>query len=306
MVIQNQGFRKDLNLQENTNDTTTLNNLAGAGIANDLRIIQNNLRNISTVAYNSLSNGFFYFGASNQFIFTNDDVVGVSKTITVGSGTTLFYGSDYYVCNSNGINQFKLSSTPESVGVNTINVNSISAGDINFYFIRKDPVHQSNLINFIKPDIQDTQNFSYAGASIGVFDSVQANNDTANYLINRKYRTNQDTTTTTDDLRYEGSVVINDPAKLNVDTTGLSNAKSPGIFIGNTRAFSSDNNPWTQVGTALSTMSNSVSVGELYFANDIRISGFGTEVATQVAPSSFTHKIPVVVNGETYYLLLRT
>jgi hypothetical protein len=53
-------------------------------------------------------------------------------------------------------------------------------------------------------------------------------------------------------------------------------------------------------------MSNSVSVGELYFANDIRISGFGTEVATQVAPSSFTHKIPVVVNGETYYLLLRT
>lgn len=304
MTLQNQGFRRDLNLQENTNDVTALNNLAGAGIANDLRIIQNNLRNISTVAYNSISSGFFYFGASNQFIFTNDDVVGVSKTITVGSGTTLFYGSDYYVCNSNGTNQFKLSSSPEAVGVNTINVSSVSTTD--FYFIRKDAVHQSNLINFIQPDILDTEFFSWTGAGIGVFDSVQSANDTANYLINRKYRTNQNTTTTTDDLRYEGSVTVNDPANLNIDATGLANSKSPGIFIGNTRAFSSDNNPWTQVGTALSTMSSSVSVGELYFAGDIRISGFGTESGSQVAVTSFTHKVPVVINGETYYLLLRT
>jgi hypothetical protein len=237
MAIQNQGFRKDLNLQENTNDTTTLNNLGGAGIANDLRIIQNNLRNISTVSYNSLSSGFFYFGAANQFVFTNDDVVGVSKTVTVGSGTTLFFGVDYYVCNSNGTNQFKLSTNPStaSVGVNTINVSSVST--TNFYFIRKDAVYQENLINFIQPIIQDTENFSFIGAGIGVFDTVQSNNDTANYLIDCKYKSNQDTTTTTDDLRYEGSVVINDPAKLNIDSTGLANAKSPGIFIGNTRAF---------------------------------------------------------------------
>ena len=306
MAIQNQGFRKDLNLEENTNDTTTLNNLGGAGIANDLRIIQNNLRNISTVSYNSLSTGFFYFGASNQFVFTNDDVVGVSKTVTVGSGTTLFFGVDYYVCNSNGQNQFKLSTTPStsSVGINTINVSSVSLTD--FYFIRKDAVHQENLINFIQPVIQDTENFSYRGAGIGIFDTVQSNNDTANYLIGRKYKANENITTSVDDLKYEGSVVINDPVKLNTDSTGLANSKSPGIFIGNTRAFSSDNNPWTQVGTALSTMSSSVSVGELYFANDIRITGFGTESATQVTVTSFTHKIPVVVNGETYYLLLRT
>ena len=49
MVKQNQGFRKDLNLQENTNDTQSLSNLGGAGIANDLRILQNNLRNTSTL-----------------------------------------------------------------------------------------------------------------------------------------------------------------------------------------------------------------------------------------------------------------
>ena len=47
MAIQNQGYRKDLNLEETTIDTQALNNLAGAGIADDLRIIQNNLRNLS-------------------------------------------------------------------------------------------------------------------------------------------------------------------------------------------------------------------------------------------------------------------
>ena len=44
-IIPNQGFRRDLNFGEPINDTNALNNLGGAGIANDLRIIQNNLRN---------------------------------------------------------------------------------------------------------------------------------------------------------------------------------------------------------------------------------------------------------------------
>ena len=41
MVKQNQGYRKDLNLDETTVDIQALNNLAGAGIAGDIRIIQN-------------------------------------------------------------------------------------------------------------------------------------------------------------------------------------------------------------------------------------------------------------------------
>ena len=60
MVKQNQGYRKDLNLDETTIDTQALNNLAGAGIAADLRIIQNNLRNTSSLAYSSNSNGFLF------------------------------------------------------------------------------------------------------------------------------------------------------------------------------------------------------------------------------------------------------
>jgi hypothetical protein len=305
MAKQNQGFRQDLNLQENTNNAVALNNIGGAGIADDIRILQNNLRNISTVSYNNLSNGFFYFGSSNQFVFTNDDIVGVSTTITIDGGNTLNYGVNYYICNSDAKTQFKLSTTSSSVGVNTISITTVSP--TNFYFIRKNPVYQTNLINFTKPIIQDTNFSFFAGGKINdTFNIVQSNNDIANFFIGKKYQANKDTSTTTDILRYEGAVVINDPVKLNSDTTGLSNSKSPGIFIGNTRAFSSDNNPWTQVGTALSTLSYSVSVGELYFGNDIYISGISTETATSIPVTSFTHKIPVAINGETYYLLLST
>jgi len=303
MVKQNQGFRRDLNLQENTNDTQALSNLAGPGIANDLRIIQNNLRNIATVGFNTLFNGFFYFGEENDFVFTNDDVVGVSTDVGVGV-TTLFAGRDYFVCNSNAINQFKLSSTSSEIGISTIVVNSVSRTDFNF--VRKDPVHQENLLNYIRPEIQDEEEFSYISDINGTFDNVQALNETSQFFITKKYKGTD--TTTSDDIKFEGSVIISDPAKLNTGDAGLNDPKSPGIFIGDTRAFSSDNNPWVvDAGTtSLKTSSSSVSVGELYFSDDVTITGVSVVSDTEVPVTAFTHKLPIVINGETYYLLLST
>ena len=301
MTKKNQGFRKDLNLQENINDTLTVNTLGGAGIAADLRIIQNNLRNTSSLTCSSISNGFFSF-PNNEFVFTNDDEVTVSTNINVGI-TTLYAGQYYYVCNSNTETQFKLSTNSSTVGLSTIIVTSISPNTFNF--IRSDAVHQQNILKFIKPQIQDTVNFNYLGNYNinSAFDAVLSNNQTAKFYINKKYRGNNDTITNKD-IKFEGTVIINDPANLNTGTAGLNTSKSPGIFIGDTRAFSSDNNPWTKVGTALSTLSSSVSIGELFFANNITITGISTEAATQVAVSSFTHKLPVVINGETYFILM--
>jgi len=303
MVRQNQGYRKDLNLEENPNDTLALNNLAGSGIANDLRIIQNNLRNTSSLTYDSLLDGFFSF-PNNEFVYTNDDVVGVSTNVNVGS-TTLTTGTEYYVCNSNGETRFKLSTTPSISGINTINVTGV--GTTEFSFIRKDIVTQANIINFIQPEIQDTEEFSYLGGNSvnTTFDNVIANNDLAKYFITQKYRTDENTTTSKD-INFEGSISINDPLRLNETSSGLSSSKSPGVYIGDTRAFSSDNNPWSEVGTALSTVSVEVSVGELNFANNITIEGLTPTSATSVLATTFTHKLPVVINGETYYLLLRT
>ncbi len=79
MAIANQGYRRDLNLQETTNDTVALDNLAGAGTADDISYIQNNLRNTSNIAFNSIdSNGFFSFAT--------DRLISASAISTVGDG----------------------------------------------------------------------------------------------------------------------------------------------------------------------------------------------------------------------------
>ena len=38
----NQGYRRDLNLSETVSEAEAINNLGGAGISDDLRLIQNN------------------------------------------------------------------------------------------------------------------------------------------------------------------------------------------------------------------------------------------------------------------------
>ena len=303
MAKQNQGFRKDLNLEETTNDTVAINNLAGAGIANDLRIIQNNLRNISTLSCDTVTDGFFSF-PNNEFVFTDDDIVGVSTNVTVGA-TTLTFNTEYFICNSNGETQFKLSTTPSTVGINTIIISD--ATGIAVTFVRKDPVTQDNIVNYIQPEIQDTENFSYlGGGSInGTFRNVSSQNETARFFIEKKYRVDEDRTTDKD-LNYEGTISISDPVNLNVNSTGLANVKSPGVYIGETRAFSSDNNPWSEFSSALLTDSTEVSIGELNFADNIVIEGITATSATSVLATTFTHKLPVIINGETYYLLLRT
>jgi hypothetical protein len=316
MAKQNQGFRKDLNLEEVDIETVAINNLAGAGIANDLRVIRNNLRNISTLSCNTVTNGFFSF-PNNEFVFTNDDVVKVNPTVVIG-GITLTENTEYFICNSNGETQFKISSNPSTLGINTIIPSNVSATGITINFLRKDEVNQGNIINFIKPEIQDGGggaggagaagggDFNYlinGGGVNNTFDTVSSTNETSKFFINQKYRADEDRTTTKN-LNYEGAISISDPVNLNADSTGLSNSKSPGVYIGETRAFSSDNNPWSGIGSALLTDSTEVSVAELNFANNITIEGITPTSATSVLATTFTHKLPVVINGETYYLLL--
>ena len=305
MVKQNQGYRKDLNLDETTIDTQALNNLAGAGIAADLRIIQNNLRNTSTLAYNSISNGFFTFPESVEAIFTNDDVVSVGTTVSIGS-TTLQPSIDYYICNSNGETQFKISTTSSSsaVGVSTISISG-TPSPVAFDIVRKNPVHKTDLRNYIVPEVQDAVGqFSWTSDLNATFDSTAGNIDSAKYFINRKYRNLSDTTTDRE-IKFEGTVTSADPANLNLNTLGLADPKSPGVFIGDTRAFSSNDQPWTETGSSLQTSSSEVSVGDLTFLGDIKIEGINpVNHSSAVDVANWTHKIPVTIDGVTYYILL--
>ena len=305
MAKQNQGYRRDLNLDETTVDTQALNNLAGAGIAADLRIIQNNLRNTSSLAYSSNSNGFFVFPESVEAIFTNDDVVSVGTTVSIGS-TTLQPSIDYYICNSNGETQFKISTTSSTsaVGVSTITISG-TPSPVAFDIIRKNPVHKENLRNYIPPEVQDAVGeFSWSSDINGNFDSTAGNIDTAKYFIDKKYRNLNDTTTDRE-IKYEGTVTSADPANLNTGTSGLADSKSPGVFIGDTRAFSSNDQPWTETGSSLQTSSSEVSVGDLTFLGDIKIEGISpVNHASPVDVANWTHKMPVTIDGVTYYILL--
>ena len=312
MAKKNQGFRQDLNFQENINDTQALSNLGGVGLAADLKIIQNNLRNTSTISFDSFtannsnfpdSTGFFTF-PNREFVFSKDDVVTVSKNVSVGS-TTLFAGTDYFITNSNVENQFKLSFTSSVVGVSTVIVNSVSPTDFNF--IRKDPVLKENLVAFLEPDIQDNENFSsYLSGGINeIFDSTQGNQESSIFFITKKYKGTEDTTVN-QDIKFEGTLNLFDPDNFNTNPGILTDPKSPGIFIGNTRAFSTDNNPWVIDGDTLRTDSTEVSIGELEIQGDVEITGLSADNITGIssAATAYQFKIPVTVNGETYYLLM--
>ena len=305
MPIQNQGLRKDLNLAEIPIDAQALNNLGGEGIAGDLRILSNNLRNTSSIAYNSNLNGFFTFPESQQAVFTNDDVVSVGTTVSFAS-TTLQPSVEYFICNSDGESQFKISLTPSTsdVGVSTITISG-TPSPAAFNIIRKNPVHKENLINFIEPEVQDAlSEFSWIDNLNASFDESGSNIDSAKYFIEKKYQNGRDLSNDRD-IKYEGSVTISDPANLNANKVGLDDPKSPGVFIGDTRAFSSNDQPWTETGTSIETSSETVSVGELTFNGDVKIEGLNVEnQSSNVGIKSYTHKLPVVIDGTTYFILL--
>ena len=415
MAIQNQGFRRDLNLLETEDDRNALDNLAGAGTNKDLAFLQNNLRNTSSIPFYTVdSDGFFStandrviginsitgigtvsengdksttvrvtlvnpflikFGdfvkvsgvtgigstifngsfsvrgtstdlksytfiiddvnyseaitsitgigfsisSTDIFTFTKDDVVNVDKEVKlVSTAATVFSPNiDYYVSETDGISKFKLSTTSSTVGFNTVTITGgASLTPDNFIFSRQDAVHQQQVINYIEPVIQDND-FSYFEGSINQsFDSTQAKIESAEYFMGKKYRGDRDTNAD-DEIKFEGSVVINDPDNYNSTSDKvLGNdpvRRSPGVYIGDTRAFSSDNNPWDKVGTALTTSSEEVSIGELAFldgTDSMEITGIESDVSevSEIA-SSFTHKIPVKIqdangNQESYFLLL--
>jgi len=407
MTIANQGHRRDKNLDDSRSKVQALDNLGGTGITDDLRILENNLRNKSHLPFNSVDettdefifntnkvlninsiesvptndglstrvtiipsvpyntyagetiilsnvnttgigttvfNGEYLTSvigaggtfiqyiksgiASNlsvdsaglttatatlisnvEFIYTKDDVVGVSKTVSLGS-TSLFPNTDYYVCNSDSESKFKISLSPSTVGLNTVNVTTTPT--TNFDFIRKEPVVKQNLINFVQPEIQEQEgdfSYLYSNTINTAFELTQQEIEDTLFLIEEKYKGTSNTDAIKD-IKLEGTLQLNDPAGYIVAESNLSQDISPGMFIANTRAFSSENNPWEKVtNDSIKTSSDEVNAGEIIFHDGLTIEGLGSDVQTgltAVDPTSFTHKIGIVVNGETYFLLLKS
>ena len=431
MVRNTQGYRKDLNLSETEEDQKAIDALAGAGTADNLSYLQNNLRNTSKIAYRSIdSEGFFsnnvsrvlpatsistviegsrtnieiqlsnpflleisdqiqLSGIENKpefnrsyslgnistdlksitlinyseayggnlegsdgttdtivvtllpidlFTYTNDDIVTVSEEVTISvtennvsiASTTLSPNKNYFVCDSDALTKFRLSNKSSVSGIDKIDIpeSSLAGKTVTvtpefFNFIRKEPVHQENLVNYIKPDVQDDQYFSWLGSSTinGTFDSTQQTIEIADIVSERKYKGTADTTTD-DSIKLQGAVVLHDPDDYNTSANKvLGSSAAPGMYIGDVRAFSSDNNPWEKSNDGnpvgiLSTKSEEISIGDLAFLDGNNIDGSFQVTGVNlldVSPAedakNFTHKMPVVIqdengNKETFSILL--
>ena len=465
MAIPNQGYRRDLNLAETTSDRQALANLGGAGIAEDLDKLQNNLRNTSRKSFHTITDGYFDFAddinvgitslrciatkvygttglvdgvtitahvdrsyllrigdlikiqnvtgggavsdtqgnltgaittdgvdifngefalttinddenefqavrtgfnisirdqtvagssltirGTDVFTYTNDDKVTFDRNVNIKvtdsstppndiTDVNFVQGTEYYVCDSDGLEKFKISTTPSysESGISTVVIKTgnsdsgytgltTTVSPNSFNFVRSEPVEQGNLINFIEPDIFDEAFGFGEGTFSDQLDGIQNNNETSKYFIGKKYRGTTNTVSS-DFIKTEGTISMSDPKqKMNAANIVTSYDSGSGMFIEGTRAFSTDNNPWTDTGAnKLETAADHVSIGELYFGNHsdgpvITGTGFdgthATDTLTGVKvesstfpPTDFTYKIPVKIedtngNSEIYYLLL--
>jgi hypothetical protein len=324
--LRNLGFERARNLSEAVNDREILNNLGGGDIASDIALFVNNTNNESELVWEFNTNqsdiidNKFIFPITVPYAYTHGDIVKVSGSSLGNLNPNL----TYYVTGLSLVagvrrNQiaFGLSLTN---GGSLVSLGSINA---NVTFIRKDEVTQENLLNIATPRILDSNEslvggrFSYnIGTSFNdAFSTIESGIDGFNFLRSFKYISN-DSTITNRNATIEGSIQVSDPAGTNQAQSDLEEDKSPGIYITDpfsdildidkTRAYSTDAQPWNEGSGALVTTSRQVNIGDLFFANGIKFDSIVDLNTESGNVSSFTHKIPIVVDGVEYFVLLRS
>ncbi len=315
-----QGFDRNLNLRENTDDRDVLNNLGGAPIVDDLILFLNNGRNISVleVSNTEVQDSLIQFDNTQLFVYTDGTEVSVANTV-------------YYVGDSNNVNEFRLYTDRELTNL----VSNPPTGT----YIRSDSVTLQNISNLVRERdkvvedilltqigvIGDTENqniytsiietyaaltpgFSQTNIS-GYIDSIETELDFFNLKKSKSIlNTGFDTES---NISLSGAITITDPLGLN-DTLVSANS-GPGVFIYDnstdtaTRIFSGNENVWEESGSDLVVNSKEISVGNLVAEEGLRIlrkSGAPAIETISSPANSFTHFITVFVNGEEYNLLL--
>jgi hypothetical protein len=229
----------------------------------------------------------------------------------------------YYIVYSNSFNEFKVDDSYVEIGIN--NFIAISSPiNVDIVFVRSNKVEQQNLLYLINPEIND-EGFSYSFAGGGTidekFETLEGNIDSSNFLRTKKLRVDGDNYFK-DRIRLEGNLRIFDPDPYNQTTTNLFDEKS-GVYITNPssslddiqklRAFSSNANPWTvEVSSGdLVTQSNEMNIGDLTLnytgASTATLLGLQNVTTTSSTDeTSFQYKLPVTINGEIYFVLLRS
>jgi hypothetical protein len=303
-----QGFVKSNNLAESSNgalDRAILNNLGGPNIANDILLFDGNTKFVSKLL------GTEYTVSGGVISVTGEGRVAFSN------GTLISHDGgpyQYTVRNSNGIDKFELYTTVGNV------LFSNPSGTLR----RNDTVTGINLANLaikrLETDNNTTSGISVASSgNINVFDAESINSQVSYinghialfYFKRGRVPLTYQTSTFNLPIQFNGAFRIVNTSNINPPTSS-----SPGLFIvsGNTalRAFSDDSNPWSEVTGALQTSETDAQCSVLKLkptSSSVNINFDSTGNNHMIAESntigSYTHKLPVMVNGQQYFLLLK-
>ena len=249
----------------------------------------------------------------------------------------LAYDQQYYVVLTNGINQFKIATSyTRGQLVNPILLSDTV--DHPLIFERNNTATQQNLINLSFPEIFDTDDNNTAG---GIYFNNVLNrgfNDNFNYLENildstnyfrlKKYARSVNNVFAENPIKIEGNLRTIDSDNFNDGTEEIFSETSPGVFILDPnsnkdnivklRSFSDNTSPWefNSVSNTLEYSAASIanaaqqemSIGNMILKGDPisldNIQGVIVETNNYTPSQKFTHKLPVIINGEEYNLLL--
>jgi hypothetical protein len=325
-----QGFVIDLNLIESDTgdlDRGILDNLGGTNITTDLLLFDGNFRFISKLS----PSDYTYDATSGVITVTGEGKVAFSDgtKISLSDAPTVF---ETEVFDSNGIDKFKLRNLSGQA------VSPLDSSNAKKILRRNDGVSAENISNLSSKRLETNP-----GASTGISDDDGASDlfnqysaseqiDYINTQLALYYYKRDRVPLTFEDssfdqrVNFRGSVMIVDNDA--TSTTQPSNS-TPGLFIvdasnpggGATRAFSDASNPWSEVGSgntgALVTTEANTQPNTL----SIKPNTTGTNPASSSTPnlqttstlivsqanalSGFNYKLPVEINGERFFLLLK-
>lgn len=309
-----QGYVQILNLSESdslNNDTSAINNLGGTGIANDIRLFSNNVSNETTIEA-----GTFTVQQKYAILDTNVYEIALSNRTKVSHN-----GQNLIVVNSNGVDRFRLED----------NDGLVITPNASFDIVRQDIVRLSNIQNLIRSGIStnQTQNAFSGEDAIDVGESSITASSVSNRrilleeefsVINStldKYRFDRTFSIVTDipqsfdrRVRYRSTITITNDDSISLPTTPGTTDNAPGIFIASDtdaqRAFSNNNNPWsnTVLGSGyMVTSSSKATIASLVLTNPDFESLATNTVSSSNVVQDYTHKIETIINGETYYLM---
>lgn len=244
----------------------------------------------------------------------------------------LSYSEDYYVVFSDGISKFQIATNFErGTLINPISIASTPTFPL--VFERNNEVTQDSLLNLSIPEFVD-DDFTLGNNVLdrsfnNNFDLLESLLDAANYFRFKKYKRNQDNIFDENPIKLEGNLRTIDPDGFNSTTENLFDEHSPGVFIIDPssssdniiklRAFSDNTQPW-ELDQATGTLEYAVlanrspnnqemSIGNMVLkGNPISMEGVQNVIVESISgvypPDKFTHKLPVIVNGEEYNFLL--